>query len=46
MAHRHDAATHALRVAANGHEVPWNDLLFWPGITFAFHLPATAAPCA
>ncbi len=27
-----------------GREISYNDLLFWPGITGGFHLPATAAP--
>jgi amidase len=30
----------------DGTEISYNDLLFWPGITCAFHLPATVAPVA
>ena len=44
MPHRHDAPTHALRITVDGREIPWNDLLFWPGITCGFHLPASVAP--
>lgn len=33
------------RVAAvNGRLVPYNDMLFWPGLTAGFHLPATVMP--
>jgi amidase len=28
----------------NGREIAYNDLLFWPGLTCGFHLPATVAP--
>jgi amidase len=28
----------------NGVPVPYNDMLFWPGITCGFYLPATVAP--
>ncbi len=27
-----------------GQDISYNDLLFWPGITGGFHLPATVAP--
>jgi amidase len=30
----------------NGATIPYNDLLFWPGITCGFHLPASVAPIA
>jgi amidase len=32
------------RVTINGRVVAYNDLLFWPGLTAGFHLPATVAP--
>ena len=32
------------RVTVAGQAVPYENLLFWPGITGAFHLPGTAAP--
>ena len=28
----------------NGRTIAYNDMLFWPGITCAFHLPASVAP--
>jgi len=44
LPHRHDAPTTQLRIAVNGTEIPWNDMLFWPGVTCAFLLPASTAP--
>jgi amidase len=44
LPHRHEAPTTERRIAVNGTEVPWNDMLFWPGVTCAFHLPASVAP--
>jgi amidase len=31
-------------VTVDGRAVPYNDMLFWPGLTAGFHLPATVAP--
>ena len=31
-------------MTVNGRTIPYNDMLFWPGITCAFHLPASTAP--
>jgi amidase len=31
-------------VPIGGRDVAYNDLLFWPGLTAGFHLPATVAP--
>ena len=42
--HRHEAPTHALTLAINGHETRWNEMLFWPGIIGGYHLPASVAP--
>jgi amidase len=28
----------------DGESMPYNDLLFWPGVTCGYHLPATVAP--
>ena len=39
-----DGATWERRLTVNGREIAYNDLLFWPGMTCAFHLPATVAP--
>ncbi len=36
--------THAMKATVNGVAVPWNEMLFWPGIVGGFHLPATSAP--
>ena len=44
MPHRHDAPTWDLTADVGGQQVRWNELLFWPGITGAFHLPGTVAP--
>ena len=32
------------RLTVAGQDVPYNNLLFWPGITGGFHLPASVAP--
>jgi len=42
--HALDTPTRERRVVVNGKEIAYNDMLFWPGITCGFHLPATAAP--
>jgi len=31
-------------VTVNGGTIAYNDMLFWPGLTAGFHLPATVAP--
>lgn len=31
-------------LTVGGQDVPYNNLLFWPGITGGFHLPASVAP--
>ena len=32
------------QVTVNGRTIPYNEMLFWPGITCGFHLPASVAP--
>ncbi len=32
------------RVKVDGRDVPYNDMLFWPGLIAGCHLPATVAP--
>jgi amidase len=32
------------QVAVNGDNVAYNEMLFWPGLTAGFHLPATVVP--
>ena len=44
LPHRQDGATWERRLTVNGREIAYNDLLFWPGLTCGFHLPATVAP--
>jgi amidase len=34
------------RLTVDGRDVAYNDLLFWPGITCGYHLPASVAPVA
>ncbi len=46
LPHRQDGDTWERRLTVDGIDVAYNDLLFWPGITCAFHLPATVAPVA
>ncbi|MCL2428711.1 MAG: amidase [Alphaproteobacteria bacterium] len=44
LAHMQDGSTSQRRLSVGGHEIAYNELLFWPGVTCGFHLPATAAP--
>jgi amidase len=44
LPHRHEVPNSELRIAVNDTEIPWNDMLFWPGITCGYHLPASTAP--
>lgn len=44
LAHMQDGATSERHVSVGGREIAYNELLFWPGLTCGFHLPATAAP--
>jgi amidase len=46
LAHQQEGDTWSRRLTVDGHEVAYNDLLFWPGITCGYHLPATVAPVA
>ncbi|HXT77931.1 MAG TPA: amidase, partial [Acetobacteraceae bacterium] len=32
------------RITVNGREIAYNDMLFWPGLTCGYHLPASVAP--
>ena len=31
-------------IAVNGRTIPYNDMLFWPGLTCGYHLPASIVP--
>jgi amidase len=44
LPHRQDGETWERRITINGREVAYNDMLFWPGVTCGFHLPASVAP--
>ena len=44
LPHRHDVSPRELRIDINGEDTAWDDMLFWPGITGAYHLPASVAP--
>jgi amidase len=44
LPHMQSGETWERRMTVNGQEMPYNDMLFWPGLTCAFHLPASVAP--
>jgi amidase len=44
LPHMQEGETWERSVAVNGRTIPYNEMLFWPGITCAFHLPASTAP--
>jgi amidase len=44
LPHRQDGQTWERRISIEGREIAYNDMLFWPGLTGGYHLPATAAP--
>ena len=44
LPHRQDGATWERRISIDGTEIAYNDMLFWPGLTGGYHLPATVAP--
>jgi amidase len=44
LPHRQDGPTWERRVTISGREMGYNEMLFWPGLTGGFHLPATVAP--
>jgi len=44
LPHRQDGATWERSLTVNGHTIAYNDLLFWPGMIGACHLPASIAP--
>jgi amidase len=44
LPHRQDGDTWDRRIAIEGREIAYNDLLFWPGLTGGYHLPGTVAP--
>lgn len=44
LPHRQDGYPWARRIVVDGQDISYSDLLFWPGITGGYHLPATTAP--
>jgi amidase len=44
LPHMQQGETWERVVTVNGQEMPYNDMLFWPGLTCGFHLPASVAP--
>ena len=44
LTHQQGGETVDRTLSVGGRTIPYNLQMFWPGITCAFHLPATAAP--
>jgi amidase len=44
LPHRQDGAPWERRITVEGRDIDYSDLLFWPGLTGGYHLPATVAP--
>ncbi|WP_428493099.1 amidase [Rhodopila sp.] len=44
LPHRQDGNTWDRKITIDGKQIAYNDMLFWPGLTGGYHLPATAAP--
>lgn len=44
LPHMRQGETWERRMTVNGQDIPYNDMLFWPGLTCGFHLPASVAP--
>lgn len=44
LPHMQEGETWERKLTVNGREIAYNDMLFWPGITCGFHLPASVAP--
>ncbi len=44
LLHMQEGQTWERRYTVNGRSIPYNDMLFWPGLTCGYHLPATVAP--
>ncbi len=44
LPHMQDGQTWERQVGVDGRSVPYNDLLFWAGLTCGYHLPASVAP--
>ena len=44
LPHMHMGAPWERHLSVNGRRIAYNDMLFWPGLTAGFHLPATVVP--
>jgi amidase len=44
LPHMQQGETWDREASVNGRTIPYNEMLFWPGVTCAFHLPASVAP--
>jgi amidase len=44
LPHRQDGEPWERKITVEGRTIAYNDLLFWPGITCGFHLPASVVP--
>jgi amidase len=44
LPHRQDGSPFGRRIVVGGKDINYGDLLFWPGLTCGYHLPATVAP--
>jgi amidase len=44
LPHMQQGETWEREATVNGRTIPYNEMLFWPGITCGFHLPASVAP--
>jgi amidase len=44
LPHMQDRPTWERRFTVNGVDIAYNDMLFWPGLTCGYHLPASVAP--
>jgi len=44
LPHMQDGNTWERKMTVNGRTIAYNDMLFWPGLTCGYHLPASIAP--
>jgi amidase len=44
LPHMQQGETWERRMTIDGQDIAYNDMLFWPGLTCGFHLPASVAP--
>ena len=42
--HRQDGNTWERRISIDGQDIAYNKMLYWPGLTGGYHLPASVAP--